>query len=67
MDLRTQASFQLLDAGFVGLIFACFDQSRSGARVGSVALTAFQARPAAAAAGSSCASSAFPSLSSRSH
>ena len=25
IDLRTQASYQFMDAGFVGLIFSCFN------------------------------------------
>uniref|UniRef100_A0A804QM58 Uncharacterized protein n=1 Tax=Zea mays TaxID=4577 RepID=A0A804QM58_MAIZE len=38
--VRTQAMFQLLDTGFVGLIFSCF--SEDAQKVGKIQVTAFQ-------------------------
>nr|ACG37360.1 mov34/MPN/PAD-1 family protein [Zea mays] len=40
VDVRTQAMFQLLDTGFVGLIFSCF--SEDAQKVGKIQVTAFQ-------------------------
>uniref|UniRef100_A0A0D9WJ96 BRCC36 C-terminal helical domain-containing protein n=1 Tax=Leersia perrieri TaxID=77586 RepID=A0A0D9WJ96_9ORYZ len=39
-DERTQASFQLMDQGFVGLIFSCF--SEDAQKVGKIQVIAFQ-------------------------
>ncbi|GJN15093.1 hypothetical protein PR202_gb01983 [Eleusine coracana subsp. coracana] len=41
-DVRTQAMFQLLDPGFVGLIFSCF--SEDAQKVGKIQVTAFQSQ-----------------------
>jgi len=41
VDVKTQAMYQLLDSGFVGLIFSCFNTDPS--KIGRVQLTAFQA------------------------
>ncbi|KAL6851688.1 hypothetical protein ACP4OV_020252 [Aristida adscensionis] len=41
-DVRTQAMFQLLDPGFVGLIFSCF--SEDAQKVGKIQVMAFQSR-----------------------
>ncbi|XP_071716923.1 uncharacterized protein [Rutidosis leptorrhynchoides] len=40
VDVRTQAMYQLLDAGFIGLIFSCFNEDQY--KVGRVQVTAFQ-------------------------
>uniref|UniRef100_A0A0D9WJ95 MPN domain-containing protein n=1 Tax=Leersia perrieri TaxID=77586 RepID=A0A0D9WJ95_9ORYZ len=40
VDERTQASFQLMDQGFVGLIFSCF--SEDAQKVGKIQVIAFQ-------------------------
>uniref|UniRef100_A0A452ZQE9 MPN domain-containing protein n=1 Tax=Aegilops tauschii subsp. strangulata TaxID=200361 RepID=A0A452ZQE9_AEGTS len=40
VDVRTQAMFQLLDPGFVGLIFSCF--SEDAQKVGKIQVIAFQ-------------------------
>ncbi|KAL3511862.1 hypothetical protein ACH5RR_024579 [Cinchona calisaya] len=40
VDVRTQAMYQLLDSGFIGLIFSCF--SEDAQKVGRIQLTAFQ-------------------------
>ncbi|XP_073295764.1 uncharacterized protein [Primulina huaijiensis] len=40
VDVRTQAMYQLLDSGFVGLIFSCF--SEDAQKVGRIQVTAFQ-------------------------
>ncbi|CAN6336940.1 unnamed protein product [Urochloa humidicola] len=42
VDVRTQAMFQLLDTGFVGLIFSCF--SEDAQKVGKIQVTAFQSQ-----------------------
>ncbi|KAK3134945.1 hypothetical protein QOZ80_5BG0412730 [Eleusine coracana subsp. coracana] len=42
VDVRTQAMFQLLDPGFVGLIFSCF--SEDAQKVGKIQVTAFQSQ-----------------------
>ncbi|CAL4894660.1 unnamed protein product [Urochloa decumbens] len=42
VDVRTQAMFQLLDTGFVGLIFSCF--SEDAQKVGKIQVTAFQSK-----------------------
>eukprot|EP01102_Stenamoeba_stenopodia_P018811 TRINITY_DN6963_c0_g1_i3.p1 TRINITY_DN6963_c0_g1~~TRINITY_DN6963_c0_g1_i3.p1 ORF type:complete len:238 (-),score=42.78 TRINITY_DN6963_c0_g1_i3:53-766(-) len=42
VDVRTQASYQMLDSGFVGLIFSCFNKDETS-KVGRVQVTAFQA------------------------
>ncbi|KAH0668100.1 hypothetical protein KY285_029306 [Solanum tuberosum] len=39
-DVRTQAMYQLLDAGFIGLIFSCF--SEDAQKVGRIQVIAFQ-------------------------
>lgn len=44
VDVRTQSTYQLLDEGFVGLIFSVFDQDRE--RVSRVQVVAFQAEAA---------------------
>lgn len=41
VDVRTQGMYQLLDPGFIGLIFSCF--SEDGNKVGRLQATAFQA------------------------
>ncbi|KAL3631819.1 hypothetical protein CASFOL_024803 [Castilleja foliolosa] len=40
VDVRTQAMYQLLDPGFIGLIFSCF--SEDAQKVGRIQVTAFQ-------------------------
>lgn len=40
VDVRTQAMYQLLDAGFIGLIFSCF--SEDALKVGRIQVIAFQ-------------------------
>ncbi|KZV56065.1 hypothetical protein F511_06082 [Dorcoceras hygrometricum] len=40
VDVRTQAMYQLLDSGFVGLIFSCFNEDAQ--KVGRIQVTAFQ-------------------------
>nr|CAN81936.1 hypothetical protein VITISV_005282 [Vitis vinifera] len=40
MDVRTQAMYQLLDSGFIGLIFSCF--SEDAQKVGRIQVIAFQ-------------------------
>ncbi|CAA0837252.1 Mov34/MPN/PAD-1 family protein [Striga hermonthica] len=40
VDVRTQAMYQLLDPGFIGLIFSCF--SEDAQKVGRIQITAFQ-------------------------
>ncbi|XP_068651918.1 uncharacterized protein [Aristolochia californica] len=40
VDVRTQAMYQLLDSGFIGLIFSCF--SEDAYKVGRIQVTAFQ-------------------------
>ncbi|KAL0380410.1 UNVERIFIED_CONTAM: Lys-63-specific deubiquitinase BRCC36 [Sesamum angustifolium] len=40
VDVRTQAMYQLLDSGFIGLIFSCF--SEDAQRVGRIQVIAFQ-------------------------
>ena len=44
MDVRTQSTYQLLDEGFVGLIFSVFDQNND--KVSRVQVVAFQAEAA---------------------
>ncbi|KAI3803448.1 hypothetical protein L1987_31599 [Smallanthus sonchifolius] len=39
-DVRTQAMYQLLDSGFIGLIFSCFNEDQY--KVGRIQVTAFQ-------------------------
>ncbi|XP_061576744.1 lys-63-specific deubiquitinase [Cololabis saira] len=46
VDVRTQAMYQLLDRGFVGLIFSCFIEDKS-TRTGRVLFTCFQSAQAA--------------------
>ena len=48
VDVRTQSTYQLLDEGFVGLIFSVFDQNSD--KVGRVQVVAFQAEAARGAA-----------------
>ncbi|CAA6671743.1 unnamed protein product [Spirodela intermedia] len=40
VDIRTQAMYQLLDSGFVGLIFSCF--SEDSQKIGKIQVIAFQ-------------------------
>ncbi|XP_030971466.1 lys-63-specific deubiquitinase BRCC36-like [Quercus lobata] len=40
VDVRTQAMYQLLDAGFIGLIFSCFSEDAN--KVGRIQVIAFQ-------------------------
>lgn len=40
VDVRTQAMYQLLDPGFIGLIFSCFNEDPH--KVGRIQVTAFQ-------------------------
>ncbi|KAL3618346.1 hypothetical protein CASFOL_038667 [Castilleja foliolosa] len=40
MDVRTQAMYQLLDSGFIGLIFSCF--SEDAQKIGRIQVIAFQ-------------------------
>ncbi|KAJ9537758.1 hypothetical protein OSB04_030491 [Centaurea solstitialis] len=40
VDVRTQAMYQLLDSGFIGLIFSCFNEDQY--KVGRIQVTAFQ-------------------------
>ncbi|CAA7060735.1 unnamed protein product [Microthlaspi erraticum] len=40
VDVRTQAMYQLLDTGFIGLIFSCFSEDAS--KVGRIQVIAFQ-------------------------
>ncbi|XP_078428850.1 uncharacterized protein LOC144701044 [Wolffia australiana] len=40
VDVRTQAMYQLLDSGFVGLIFSCFNEDAE--KVGRIQVIAFQ-------------------------
>nr|CAB3460841.1 unnamed protein product [Digitaria exilis] len=42
VDVRTQGMFQLLDTGFVGLIFSCF--SEDAQKVGKIQVIAFQSQ-----------------------
>jgi len=42
VDVRTQAMFQLLDTGFVGLIFSCF--SEGAQKAGKIQVIAFQSQ-----------------------
>ncbi|TVU20418.1 hypothetical protein EJB05_36626, partial [Eragrostis curvula] len=42
-DVRTQAMFQLLDSGFVGLIFSCFS-GEDAQKVGKIQVIAFQSQ-----------------------
>lgn len=42
VDVRTQAMYQMLDPGFVGLIFSCFSQDSS--QVGRIQAIAFQSQ-----------------------
>ena len=44
-DVRTQSTYQLLDEGFVGLIFSVFDQGRDKARAATPFATACLAHP----------------------
>ncbi|KAI3716285.1 hypothetical protein L6452_23516 [Arctium lappa] len=39
-NVRTQAMYQLLDSGFIGLIFSCFNEDQY--KVGRIQVTAFQ-------------------------
>lgn len=55
VDVRTQATYQLLDQGFVGLIFSVFN-SDGGKSAGHVQVTAFQSQPASAASSAGSAS-----------
>lgn len=41
VDVRTQGMYQLLDPGFIGLIFSCFSEDTN--KVGRIQATAFQA------------------------
>lgn len=41
VDVRTQGMYQLLDPGFLGLIFSCFNEDAN--KVGKIQATAFQA------------------------
>lgn len=41
VDVRTQGMYQLLDPGFIGLIFSCFNEDAN--KVGRIQATAFQA------------------------
>ncbi|CAL8279937.1 unnamed protein product [Merluccius merluccius] len=45
VDVRTQAMYQTMDAGFVGLIFSCFVEDRT-TRAGRVLYTCFQSAQA---------------------
>ncbi|KAI3749959.1 hypothetical protein L2E82_20581 [Cichorium intybus] len=40
VDVRTQAMYQLLDSGFIGLIFSCFNGDQY--KIGRIQVTAFQ-------------------------
>ncbi|KAK8514324.1 hypothetical protein V6N12_009032 [Hibiscus sabdariffa] len=40
VDVRTQAMYQLLDSGFIGLIFSCFSEDTN--KVGRIQVIAFQ-------------------------
>ncbi|GAB4850096.1 hypothetical protein Ancab_029395 [Ancistrocladus abbreviatus] len=40
VDVRTQAMYQLLDSGFIGLIFSCFNEDTN--KVGRIQVIAFQ-------------------------
>ncbi|XP_031376390.1 uncharacterized protein LOC116192095 isoform X1 [Punica granatum] len=40
VDVRTQAMYQLLDSGFIGLIFSCFSEDSN--KVGRIQIIAFQ-------------------------
>ncbi|KAF3450844.1 hypothetical protein FNV43_RR06933 [Rhamnella rubrinervis] len=40
VDVRTQAMYQLLDSGFIGLIFSCFSEDMN--KVGRIQVIAFQ-------------------------
>ncbi|CAH2035465.1 unnamed protein product, partial [Thlaspi arvense] len=40
VDVRTQAMYQLLDSGFIGLIFSCFSEDAN--KVGRIQVIAFQ-------------------------
>ncbi|CAN8240584.1 unnamed protein product [Cochlearia groenlandica] len=40
VDVRTQAMYQLLDSGFIGLIFSCFSEDSN--KVGRIQVIAFQ-------------------------
>ncbi|KAH9607408.1 hypothetical protein KSS87_017532 [Heliosperma pusillum] len=42
VDVRTQAMYQLLDAGFIGLIFSCFNEDVF--KVGRIQVIAFQSQ-----------------------
>ena len=52
MDVRTQHDYQLLDSGFLGLIFSCFTKAGSGESGDRFRVIAFQSldthRPEAA-------------------
>lgn len=41
VDVRTQGMYQLLDPGFLGLIFSCFNEDAN--KIGKIQATAFQA------------------------
>ncbi|XP_022088114.1 lys-63-specific deubiquitinase BRCC36-like [Acanthaster planci] len=41
VDVRTQASYQFLDDGFIGLIFSCFNEEKE-TRAGQIQVTCFQ-------------------------
>ncbi|KAG6382818.1 hypothetical protein SASPL_157475 [Salvia splendens] len=41
-NVRTQAMYQLLDPGFIGLIFSCFSEDAQKASVGRIQVIAFQ-------------------------
>ncbi|KAL6761916.1 JAB1/Mov34/MPN/PAD-1 ubiquitin protease-domain-containing protein [Haematococcus lacustris] len=45
VDVRTQAMYQLLDPGFVGLIFSVFNNDAGPSKAGRVQITAFQSAP----------------------
>mmetsp|Transcript_21353 Transcript_21353/g.36368 ORF Transcript_21353/g.36368 Transcript_21353/m.36368 type:complete len:353 (+) Transcript_21353:134-1192(+) len=49
VDCRTQSMYQLMDPGFVGLIFSVFN-SDSNSKLGRVQITAFQSVPAGSVA-----------------
>jgi BRCA1/BRCA2-containing complex subunit 3 len=40
-DVNTQASYQLMDSGFIGLIFSCFNNDESS-QMGRVQVISFQ-------------------------
>eukprot|EP00850_Spirogloea_muscicola_P021129 SM000237S08146 [mRNA] locus=s237:8659:12791:- [translate_table: standard] len=43
VDVRTQGMYQMMDDGFVGLIFSCFSEDSN--KVGRIQATAFQSEP----------------------